>query len=68
MFMTLYTQYPSKLDDIDFIVDYYANQIAVSKALNDSEKDAMFSALSVAAYSPRYWIDELGIELTTAEE
>lgn len=62
MFMQLYTRYPTQLEDVDFIVNYYANAIANSKALDPDQKEAMLSALSVSAYSPRYWISQLDLE------
>lgn len=62
MFIELYTRYPAKLEDVDFIVNYYANKIADSNALDPDQKEAMLSALSVSAYSPRYWISKLDME------
>lgn len=62
MFMQLYTRYPAQLEDVNFIVNYYANKIADSRALSSDQKEAMLSALSVSAYSPRYWISQLDLE------
>ena len=59
LFSDLYTKYPSKIEDVDFIIDYYAEHIFASSALSETDKDALFSSLSVAAYSPRYWVDHL---------
>ena len=59
LFSDLYTKYPSKIEDVDFIIDYYAEHIFASSALSETDKDALFSSLSVAAYSPRYWVEHL---------
>lgn len=59
MFMELYTRYPAQLEDVDFIVNYYADKIASADSLDTDQKEAMLSALSVSAYSPRYWISRL---------
>ena len=36
LFSDLYTKYPSKIEDVDFIIDYYAEHIFASTALNDT--------------------------------
>lgn len=55
LFMVIYTQYPSKLEDIDFIINYYVGKIAHSPEVPEEEVESLYTALAIAAYSPRLW-------------
>lgn len=55
LFMDIYTQYPSKLEDIDFIINYYVEKIANSPEVPEEEVESLYTALAIAAYSPRLW-------------
>ena len=59
LFFDIYTEYPNKMDDIDFIVSYYMRAIEASPELTPDEKEMIFTGLAVAAYSPRLWIDKI---------
>ncbi len=55
LFMDIYTQYPSKLEDVDFIINYYVKKIANSSEVPEEEVESLYTALAIAAYSPRLW-------------
>lgn len=54
LFQELYATYPKSLNDIDHIVQYYAEQIDASTAIAPHDKQIILSVLSIAAYSPRF--------------
>lgn len=59
LFLDLYNNYYGALEDVDFIINFYADHIFESSALDGEEKNALLSSLAVAAYSPRFWVDKL---------
>ena len=60
LFINLMNTYPSRLDDMETIINLYITAIQNSNDFNEEEKEMIFTGLVVAAYSPQYWIDEFG--------
>lgn len=59
LFMEVYNNYPEKMEDVDFLVNYYVSKIEASDEFKSIDKTGLYSALSVAMYSPRLWENEL---------
>lgn len=51
--------YIDDLTDIDYVIESYTNFIENTNNLSYIEKQALFSALAVANYSPFYWISAI---------
>ena len=64
LFMEIYTKYPDGFDDIDTIINYYIQKIESADFLTQEEKECLYSGLSVAAYSPRFWADRFENEMS----
>lgn len=58
LFLDIYTKYPNGFEDIDEIINHYIQEIEKSN-LSSYDKEYLFTGLSVAAYSPRFWADKL---------
>lgn len=58
LFMDVYNQYPETIDDVNLIINEYISKIESSTSLTDDEKQLIYNALAVAAYSFQYWDNE----------
>lgn len=59
LFLNVYTEYPQDQADVNEIINKYISVIEKSSELSTEEKDLIYSSLSVAAYSFKYWENEL---------
>ena len=59
LFLNVYTEYPQDQADVNEIINKYISVIEKSSELSKEEKELIYSSLSVAAYSFKYWENEL---------
>jgi len=59
LFLNVYTEYPQDQADVNEIINKYISVIEQSSELSKEEKELIYSSLSVAAYSFKYWENEL---------
>lgn len=59
VFLDVYLNYPSKLEDVDYLINTYIKTIELSNSLSKEEKQTIYGAFAVAAYSPRFWINRI---------
>lgn len=55
LFKEVYTTYPEKMEDYDFLINRYIEIIETSDEVSKEDKEAIYSGFSVAAYTARYW-------------
>lgn len=55
LFEEVYTQYPEKMEDYDFLINRYIEMIETSDEIAEEEKIAIYTGFAVAAYTPRFW-------------
>lgn len=58
LFIDVYNQYSETIDDVNLIINKYIQRIESSSSLTNDEKQLIYNALAVAAYSFRYWDNE----------
>lgn len=59
LYLNILVCYPQQLKDVEFITNSYVGKIAKSVDLPDTDKDMLYSALSVAVSSTEYWQQEM---------
>ncbi len=55
LFLKIYSSYPQNQTDVNDIINKYISIIEPSTELSKEEKELIYSSLSVAAYSFKYW-------------
>lgn len=55
LFYQVFEAYPENSDDVEFILNKYIEAVSASEEIPDTDKDIIFSALSVAASSYEFW-------------
>ncbi|WP_449026178.1 hypothetical protein [Porphyromonas endodontalis] len=55
LFLKIYSNYPQNQTDVNDIINKYISIIEPSTELSKEEKELIYSSLSVAAYSFKYW-------------
>lgn len=55
LFLKIYSSYPENQTDVNDIINKYISIIEPSTELSKEEKELIYSSLSVAAYSFKYW-------------
>lgn len=55
LFLDVYKKYPLGVSDVSYIINEYSNIVENDSTLTFEQKRAIFTALSVAAYSTEYW-------------
>lgn len=55
LFYQVLEAYPENSDDVEFILNKYIEAVSASEEIPDTDKDIIFSALSVAASSYEFW-------------
>lgn len=60
LFYDILAQYPTKINDVQFIINKYIEVIKASNEIDENDKNAIYMGLSVAASSTEFWEEELG--------
>ncbi len=55
LFLDAYKEYPTDMDDVNYLINKYIELIEADSQILDEEKKVIYSALSTAAYSSKYW-------------
>lgn len=55
LFFELYNSYPENMDDVNYIINEYIKVIESDKSISDVEKQSIYVAFAVTAYSSDYW-------------
>lgn len=55
LFLELFNEYPTDLQDVKEIAEFYINKVEESTEINDKDKQILCNALTVAYYSFNYW-------------
>ena len=55
LFLDLYKNYPSDIDDVNFIINEYIHIIEQDTLLTTEEKQVIYTAIAMAGYSTDYW-------------
>lgn len=58
LFLQAYQEYPSDLNDVNYLINKYIEIIENDIQITDMQKCAVYSALSTAIYSTNYWINK----------
>lgn len=59
MFVDVYKQYPTDMFDVNYIINKYIELIEKDSQITPLEKEAVYSALSTAAFSSDYWAQRI---------
>lgn len=55
MFIDVYKEYPTDIYDVNYLINKYIELIERDTQITSLEKEAVYSALSTAAFSSSYW-------------
>lgn len=55
LFKEVYTTYPEKMEDYDYLINRYIEMIEASNEISKEDKETFYAGFSVAAYTARYW-------------
>ena len=55
MFYNILIKYPEGLDDIEYLINKYIEAVKDSREIEESDKELIYSGLSVAASSSEFW-------------
>ena len=58
LFLQAYQEYPSDLDDVNYLINRYIELIEIDPQITEMQKEIVYSALSTAAYSTNYWYNK----------
>lgn len=57
LFLQAYQEYPSDVYDVNYLINKYIEIIENDSQITDTQKCAVYSALSTAIFSTNYWIN-----------
>lgn len=55
LFLEVFQEYPSDMEDINYLINKYIELIESDAQITELQKEAVYFALSTAAYSTNYW-------------
>lgn len=55
LFLDVYKEYPEDLEDVNLLINLYIDRIEADSTITELQKQCVYSALSIAAYSTVYW-------------
>lgn len=58
LFLDVYQEYPEDMEDVNYLINMYIDRIERDPAITDLQKQCVYSALSIAAYSTNYWSNQ----------